>query len=431
MENFKEIFKEIIEEDLFNESEKDEIYPRTHEVSAFKNKAIVLIGSRRAGKSTLLLQIIGNKKNKVFLNFEDERLIDIKVGDLQSLLDAYVEINPHYEEGQELHLALDEIQGIVGWEKFVERQIRVKNRFVWITGSSAKMLSKEIATTLRGRSLSYEVFPFSFQELLSIKKISKDSKRSSKIKRQVFLKECVLGSCYPEVFDLAQGMKNKILQEYFNVMIVRDIAERHHISSIDQIKATLRILFQSLGTKFSINKIVEKLKSSGYSSDKELCSEIIQAAKDCFLVFTVKIWAKSIHKQNINPKKIYLIDNGLFKAIIPSHGIDEDFGHLFENFIFLHLRRLYSGLFYYKTKEGYEVDFYIPEKKWAIQVMAYSHAPETLEREIRALKSAMQELQLKESFLISLEKDEMINTKEGKIHLISASNFLLGLGDVK
>jgi len=425
MTNFKEVFKEIISEDNYLSAEENETYPRSFEIHSFKNKAIVLTGARRTGKSTILAQIIKDKKNVIFINFEDERLLDALVNDLQSIIDAYIEIHPDFNENEELHLALDEIQNIKHWEKFIDRQLRIKNRFIWITGSSAKMLSKEIATTLRGRSLSYEIFPFSFLELLAIKKIPLDLTRTSKMKRQILLKDYILESSYPEVFNTSSHVRNKILQEYFNVMIVRDIAERHQINSIDQIKTTLKLLFQSLGAKFSINKITEKLKITGHSSDKETCSKIIQAAEDCYLLFTLKIWAKSIHKQNVNSKKVYLVDNGLYKAIIPSKNKEEDFGHLFENYIFLHIRRIYSDLYYITTIEGYEVDFFIPEKNWAIQVMVRAEKSETKEREVRALKSAMQELNLEESFLITLEDDETLKVEEGTIHVMSAANFIL------
>jgi predicted AAA+ superfamily ATPase len=427
----KKNIREIILENQFNDI--GVYHPRQMQWEIIPGKALVITGVRRAGKTTFLKEIADNLPNSekhpgqiVYINFSDERLIPMKAANLGDLLEVHHEIFD-LSEGQVVHWFLDEIQLIEGWELFVDRLIRSKNRRVYLSGSSSKLLSKEIASAMRGRAYTIEMFPFSFKEILDWEKIPRKNiagalrgKIVSRFKR--FLKE----GGFPEVVPLGRVARRTILQNYYQVMILRDIVERHNPFNTRALIHVLKLLINQAGSSFTINKLEGKCKTLGIHADKKDISRYLDWFHDCYLLHYVPIFSESINKQTVNPRKVYCIDNGLLTAV--SSGILERSGNMLENLVFCHLRRHNEKIFYFKDQLQREVDFVVQDSKdktSLIQVCESLADEKTKEREIAAMKSAMSSLGKRKGMILTLEESEIIKVPEGEIEVLPVWEFLL------
>lgn len=213
--------------------------PRQVDIEHVSGKVTVCLGVRRCGKSTYLFQIIDKllkhgvpKENILYLNFFDDRLHNLKYQDLSLIIDAYYSLYPEKKNTETVYCFFDEIQMIPGWEPFVERVLRTENCEVYLTGSSAQLLSKDIATQMRGRALSWEMFPFSFKEFLVAKETKNTLPLSTKERLMVqnSFEEYWETGGFPEVTTLNKNLRIKIHQEYFHSVLFKDLIERHNIS---------------------------------------------------------------------------------------------------------------------------------------------------------------------------------------------------------
>lgn len=315
---------------------------------------------------------------------------------LRQLLDGFYSLYPeNHDRG--CYLFLDEIQNVETWALVVRRYYDTKKVQIYLSGSSAKLLSKEIATSLRGRSLVTEVWPFSFNEYLRTKNVAYETKIFGKKfidKMQSNLAAYLNYGGFPETVDLSETADRiRILQDYIDLVIFRDIIERYKISNIVLVKYLLQLLLKNPGTLFSINKIFNDLKSRGFSVSKNTLYEYLSYFEDAYVVFSVPLYSESIRKTQSNPRKIYVIDPGLSNAY--SLKFDRDFGHLFENLVYLDLRRKGHKIYYYLTQNRNEVDFLTKDlngKTHLYQVVWDTSDNATLLRERRALKEATDEL---------------------------------------
>lgn len=258
--------------------------------------------------------------------------------------------------------------------------------------------SKEIATSLRGRSLATEIWPYSLNEFMVAKKIeinkaAFDKKTQDQLSKvfHVYLQE----GGFPEVVNYSPEIRQRTLQEYVDIVIYRDIIERHDIKNPSLIKYMIMSMIHNVGKPFTISKFYNAARSQGYKLGKDSLYEYASYIEDAYLMFSVPMYAKSIRKVQTNPKKIYAIDTGLVCALTLEPEIN--FGNLFENIIYLALRRNNYLIYYYLTEERYEVDFLIQDrqgKKQLLQVAWNMNDPETIERETRALEIAKKELKL-------------------------------------
>lgn len=367
-----------------------------------KNKIKVAIGMRRTGKTYCLFEKINQLLSEgvpitriLYINFEDDRLLPLNREKLAALIDAFFSIYPDNHDNT-CYLFLDEIQVIDEWSIVVRRFFDRKNIEIFLSGSSAKLLSSEIATELRGRSLATEVWPYSFEEYLTINNIDFNNKLISQKMRDILKQQLInyfhTGG-FPEVIDYDQLDRQQTLQEYIDVVILRDIIERHNITNTALIKYMIKAIIGNVGRTFSINKFFNDLKSQGFSVTRDYLYQYFDHIEDTYLAFGVKLFSESIRKSQINPKKTYVIDSGLIKAINIS--FLDDLGHIFENLIYLDLRRQNNKIFYYLTQERYEVDFLAQDlsgKMRLIQVVWDTSNPKTLDRELRALRAAEKEL---------------------------------------
>jgi predicted AAA+ superfamily ATPase len=368
------------------------------------SKVKVAIGMRRAGKTYFLFQQILkmmseplSKTSILYINFEDDRLFPLNEQKLAKLVDAFYSLYPENHD-RKCYLFFDEIQNVTNWPIVIRRLHDTKNVEIFLTGSSAKLLSKEIATSLRGRSLATEIWPYSFDEFIRAKKIAIDRSLFDKKTRDnllhIFHQYLSIGG-FPEVNSFDPDVKQKTLQEYLDVVIYRDIIERHNVKNPTLIKHMILSMIYNVGRPFAINKFYHSVKSQGYQIGKDTLYEYAAHIEDAYLVFPVAIYDKSIRKATSNPKKLYAIDPGMIRALTLDY--EGDLGRLFENIIYLELRRHGCKINYYLTSEGYEIDFLaqtpLGTKKF-FQVVWDMQDSNTIEREERALKAGIKELKI-------------------------------------
>lgn len=375
---------------------------RDYHFPAVENLAKVAVGIRRSGKTYFLLQTMRDLISQnvpidhlLYLNFEDDRLLPIDQKKMGEMVDAL------YTQQPDLHnhrcfLFLDEVQNVEGWPLVVRRLLDTKNVDIYITGSSAKLLSTEIATSLRGRSLSMEIQPYNFCEYLSSKKIALPSKPFGKKVldqyRQHLLKFFHEGG-FPGVQSFSDHQRLETLQSYVEVVTFRDIVERHKISNTKLLKYFVGVLLKNAASRFSINKLFNDINSQGYKIAKDTLYNYLDYLEDAFLIYTVPIFSESLRVLETTPKKIYAVDNGLINA--NTFNFSSNYGKLLENQVYLDLRRQKKEIFYYHTADGYEIDFVTRDQNGhyeMLQVVWDRSDPETLEREERALELAQKEL---------------------------------------
>ena len=408
---------------------------RRVKVTPQPGKATVCIGVRRSGKSTFMFQLMQrlvdsgvSRQNILYLNFFDDRLHNLQHSSLGIILEAYFLLYPEKKNTEKVYCFFDEIQVIVGWEPFIDRLLRTEKCEVYITGSSAQMLSKEIATQMRGRALSWEIFPFSFREYLDSKGIGSDGPLSTKKRltiQKAFTEYWQTGG-FPEVTAVSRQLRIKIHQEYFNAMLFRDLVERHDISHPKAVTDLAHWLVDNTASLYSTNKLTSYLKSLGHKAPKSAVSDYLEWFEDAYILFTVRIFDASLARANTNPKKIYCIDHALMNSV--SSGILFNLGHLLENMVFIALRRVTSDIFYYKSKSGREVDFIAQRHdrpRMLIQVCESMTDPQTRKREVTALSEAMTELSLTEGTIVTRGEEELIEVEFGKIKVLPVWRFLL------
>jgi uncharacterized protein len=334
------------------------------------------------------------------------------------------------KNAEKIYFFFDEIQVISGWESFVDRLMRTEKCEVYITGSSAQMLSREIATHMRGRALSWELFPFSFREFLDYKKI--DSKGPLTTKKRLTIQKAFEEywekGAFPEVSGIDRMLRIKIHQEYFNAMLFRDIVERHNISNPRALTDLAHWLMDNIASLYSINKLTGFLKSLGHKIPKSTVSDFLEWFEDAFILFSVHIFDASVARSNTNPKKIYCVDHSLVRSV--SSGILLNTGHLLENMVFTALRRITPDIFYFKTEKGREVDFIAKKQDRSfmlVQVCETLVDIKTRKRELTALTEAMKQLKSELAYIVTRNEEETIQDEAGTIEILPAWRFLLDL----
>ena len=411
--------------------------PRRLRIETVRGKAAVCIGVRRSGKSTCLFQIIQRLKdsgvpreNILYLNFFDDRLHNLRQDNLGMITEAYYSLYPEKKNTETVYCFFDEIQAVPGWEPFVDRLMRTERCEVYLTGSSAQMLSKEIATQMRGRALSWEMFPFSFREFLDWKGIDSASTLSTKkrlVVQKAFEEYWDTGG-FPEVAGLSRDLQIKIHQEYFHAILFRDLVERHDVSHPKAVTDLAHWLVDNTASLYSVNNLTGYLKSLGHKAPKSAVSNYLEWFEDAYFLFTVRIFDASLARSNTNPKKVYCVDHALVTSV--SSGILVNSGHLLENLVFTALRRLHPKIYYYKTKTGREVDFIVPPRnrvRMLIQVCESLAEPQTRKRETAALSEAMAELNLKSGTIVTRNENERIDVGGRAINVVPIWRFLLDL----
>jgi len=430
-----EIIKSIILD--FQESGLQTGVLRHLKVRVVPGKATVCIGVRRGGKSTYLFQIIERlladgvpRENILYLNFFDDRLSDLRRKDLPLVIEAYFSLFPEKKNTEMVYCFFDEIQVVEGWDPFIDRLLRTEKCEIYLTGSSSRMLSREIATQMRGRALAWELFPFSFREFLDYKGIDSSGSLSSKKRltiKNAFNDYWETGG-FPEVAGLDPRLRIKIHQEYFHAVLSRDLVERYDVSHPRAVVDLAHRLINNSASSYSVNRLTGYLKSLGHKVPKSAISDYLAWFEDAYFLFTVRLFDASLSRSKNNPKKIYCVDHAMVSSI--ASGILVNSGHLLENLVFMGLRRLSPSIYYYKTKNGREVDFIVLKRdrsRMLVQACETMIEPRTRKREIAALSRAMSELGLKTGIIVTRGEETEIESSGGKIMVIPAWRFLLNL----
>jgi uncharacterized protein len=412
------VIKDYFEKELPPTIKRDYIIPLENPI----NRSITLTGGRRTGKTFEIYNIIkkilenNEKEQTLYINFERADILPT-IEDLNTIKKTYFEIVP---ENKKTWFFLDEIQNVKKWESFV-RQCIDENINVFLTGSSSKLLSKEIATSMRGRNLSYKIYPFSFKEYLNTKEIPikkyYSTKETNKIKKA--LQEYIKYGGYPETIIYPE-QKEKLLIEILNTTIYKDVAERERIRNIKALKLTMNALINS--TEFSTHKYYKFLKTQGIKTSKNTIYNYIEYLKDANIIYTNHKNEQSYKKAEQSIPKIYLIDNG----ILTINNI-EDKGRLLENMLFIELKRRNQKVSYYKTQTE-EIDFVIQKGKKTIELIQASTNIEqinTKKREIKSLIKASKELKCNKLTIITLNQEETIKEQGKTIKVKPAWKWLL------
>jgi uncharacterized protein len=365
---------------------------------------IIITGVRRCGKSTLLLQIMNKyyKDNFYYLRFADERLSDIQKEDYQKIYEVFLA-----NFGKNNIFFFDEIQGQPKWDKFVNRLYETGNKF-YITGSNSDLLSKEISTYLTGRHLDVELYPFSFKEYLDFKKINKDYRYTKNlIKIEKELNDYLKIGGFPQV---VVENNTSLLEEIYEDIINKDVLLRYNLNEVSIFKKISIFLISNISKEFSYNSI-KKMYNLGNS---DTVRNYVYYLTNAYLLFELTKYDYSLKKQESYSKKIYCVDTGLINKI--AFSFSENIGRLYENLVFIELKRRNKKIYFWKDKLDYEVDFIIVNKNKVtevIQVVYDLNTPKTKEREVRGLLSGLKEFKLKTGIIITndLDKEEKIEDK--------------------
>ncbi|MEE0954810.1 MAG: ATP-binding protein [Eubacterium sp.] len=397
-----------------------QIVPRRYHFEP--NGNYVLVGLRRAGKSTLLYDIVQKLtaggvdwKRIIYINFEDDRLAEFSMGDFNDIVEVQSELS--HEKG---YFFFDEIQNIEGWEKFARRMADARER-VYITGSNARMLSREINAALGGRYLTKYISPYDFREYLTAIEIDPEQAYSTKARGRIqgaFAEYFHFGG-FPEAL-LFQSKRDYISSIYQKILL-GDIAARNNIRNENALRILIKKIAETVTDPMSYTKLSGILRAIGIRISKDTLIDYVGYAVNSYLIFTIQNFTSAFADREGTPK-YYFSDNGLLNLFL----VNKD-ALLLENMVAIVLKQQYGEDFYYYKSENssIDLDFYIPDAGMAVQA-AYSIAGTAREREIRALINLnKKEKGIKKSVIVTYEEEELIQTNEIEIQVIPITKFLL------
>ncbi len=414
---YKDIFKKLIIEG--QEFVRDvEVIPRDIDIE--KEGNYVFTGSRRAGKTYVMYQIAHELVQKeemdkiVFINFEDERLIGLEAKDLGQILEAYYQL---YGSVKKPIIFLDEIHILQGWEKFVRRLADQKYN-VFVTGSNARMLSLDIATTLGGRFIIKEIFPLSFDEFVRFRGLEFDERMlysQDRHKLAALFKEYFYFGGFPEVIGFQN--KKQYLSNLFQKLFYGDIIARNNIKNVQALRLLLKKLAESTCDEISFTRLANIIKSAGIRVGTATLIEYVRFLQDAYLVFSLRN-VKSKFTERESVRKFYFIDTGILNLFLLNPETK-----LLETLVFNYLHRKdREELFYYR--ENYEVDFFVKSGS-LIQVSYDISASATQERELKSLVKAAEKLGVKDLKIITYDVEDSLEYKGYGIVVLPAWKWML------
>jgi len=416
-------FRSVLSE--WKEKEIPPLIPR--EIPLPTEPAVIpaLVGPRQAGKTFRLYQLAGELRAKfppqniLYVDFEHEKLRNLDASDLGEMMKVYYQLfSP--DENFPIFLLLDEIQNVRDWDRWVRRVYDSGKFKIFLSGSSSKLLSREIATCLRGRSMDYLIFPFSFREFLRAR-----GRKVEDVETLGYLEERgkILGALeevldfglYPKVVLIENtGEKQGVLKSYYYTIFYRDLVERFRIGEVTLLDEFMRYCLVNFSRYVSISKAYNYLRSMGFRCSKVGLLNFLSYVQQVFFLFPSEIFSYSVKERRRYPKKIYAVDVGIINALYPE--FKENKGRLMENLVAIELKRRGKELFYWKDRQGREVDFVIregPKIEQLIQVTFASSLDEVERRELRALLKASDQLRCGELLCITWDYEEELE-REGK-----------------
>lgn len=417
----REIFLKIespIKRDVLNQKEFDEIRKI--------KEAVIITGVRRCGKSYLMrliwqkLKNSAAKDNFLYINFEDEKMLNFKAKDFDLLFEVYLELF-EVNQKEKIYLFFDEIQNVKGWEKFINQLLEKNSYKIFITGSNAALLSKEIGTALTGRNYPINLYPLSFREFVNYKfdyKLSNQDfyKTETRVKIKKLFSQYLKNGGFPEV--VLQNFR-PILQEYLKNIIYRDIVSRYKIKNEASLREIVSFSVSNIGTILSLEKISKMTKIKNLSTIKNYLSHL----EDSFLFYLLPKFSYFIKTQIYNPKKIYTIDTGMYNEIAFSNSANE--GMLLENLALIELKRRNQNIFYFF--ENKECDFVIQEKNKITQAIQVTKIMQNhnKDREVDGLLSAMDKYDLKWGLILTEDQEDEIKLSNKIVYIKPVWRWLL------
>ena len=409
----------------------EDIVPRDLRLPRAPNKIQSIIGPRRAGKTWFLYSLITDERRRgldprqqIYINFEDERF-QFNTRSFQQILDAYQQLYPDIPLNN-VSFYFDEIQVVPDWERFLRRLQDTCTGTIYVTGSSAKLLSREIATQLRGRTLSSTLLPFSFRERLKYSDIDAEKLFSTTNRNRIIahFDEYLHRGGYPEVVEVDQDSFVRILQEYGDVLLYRDILERHDLHNPHVVREFMLRLIANNSKPFSVNKLYNDFKSRGMRTSKDTLYALLDHFVDAYAIFNVKKYASSAACRAQSQGKVFVNDTGYASAYRPA--FSNDVGQKLETVIFLELIRRRYDVFYF-NQDNRECDFVAVERgevRYLIQA-CYSLDENNRNREIKGLDTAMRATAKTRGLLLTNNQEEQIHIDAGEIQVLPAWKWLL------
>ena len=413
----KAILGEVLRE-FYEFGIPEDVKPRAVDYLEKKNAATVVTGMRRTGKTYVTYQRMRALVDSgipieriVHVNFDDDRLKGLKLEHLRFVGDVHAELFPDAAR-ESCWYFLDELQDVKGWELYARRLLDSHLVQLCLTGSSSKLLSGEIATHMRGRSIDIEVFPLSFAEFLSFNSLVKKvppapySSRTAGLLRHAMQRYLDEGG-FPDVQGDDYRIRIKTLQGYVDAVLYRDVIERHEVPSVQSLRYTLEYIKYNFAHKISTRAISGVLKGLGLSDSREYIADYLDWLEQAYLIHRVPIRTDSLSVRRMNPDKFYLVDTGLARAVTPKS--DAARGWLLENLVFLALRRGDNKIEYFNTRKGDEVDFLVTDKlskkRRLVQVAWDMSSPGMEARELSALKAARNEIKVDDCTVVTWDEE--------------------------
>jgi predicted AAA+ superfamily ATPase len=410
---------------------------RDAELPNLPNKVHAVTGMRRAGKTTFLKQLVAEQQSAtsleraVYISFDDDRLAEIKADQLSALLEAYYRRFPNLRRKETVSWFLDEIQLVPGWERFVRRVLDTEKVALVVSGSSARMLSREVHTSLRGRGIETVIRPFSFREFLRhrAEEPAAEPRRWTADQRSLIEKrfgEYLLEGGFPEAQGLAPTLQVELLQGYVDTVLFRDVIERYAVSQVSALRWVIRHCLRNPAASMSVHRLFLDLKAQGHAVSKDSVHALLAHLIDSYLIATVSLHTASERQRNSNPRKVYPADPGLI------HAFDfqgrTNLGHALETAVFNQLQRHGAEVEYIRTTDGYEVDFYAHYRAGRpsmLQVCADPTSEQTRMREVRALSSALAENPKIPGALLVLTQEQAVALSGESFRVVPAYEWML------
>jgi hypothetical protein len=410
---------------------------RDARLPAVPGKVHAVVGMRRAGKTTFLRQLLDERRaaapaeRAVYLSFDDDRLARLDLEQLGFLLEEYYRRFPALRGRETVSWFLDEIQLVSGWERFVRRVLDSEKAEVVVSGSSARMLSREVHTSLRGRGMPTVIRPFSFREFLRhrAEEPAREPPRWTPAERSLVEKrfrEYLVAGGFPETQGLPAALRIELLQGYVDTVLFRDVVERYGVSQVAALRWLVRQCLRNPAGSFSVHRLHKDLRAQGHGVGKDAVHAMLGHLQDAFLLSAVPLATDSERQRNSNPRKVFPVDPGLVQAFDPSGR--SNLGHALETAVLNELEARGAEVGYVRTADGLEVDFLARRPAAAeelIQVCADVSSPETRTRELRALTAAAEEHPRATRRLLVLDRDALALAGTSAVDVRPAYEWLL------
>lgn len=405
------------------------VVPRAVVLPPNARKVVALVGIRRCGKTYLLFETMQrllaqgiDRRQLLYLNFEDDRLFPIHPSELDLILRAHDEVFPDLQ-GQARYLFFDEVQNVSGWEKFVRRVHDTENAHVFVTGSSSHLLTRELATALRGRSVSYEVFPLSFPEFLAFRGLSHEpySSRSESLMAAA-LEEYLGTGGLPELVLAEESLQPRILKDYVDLVFYKDLVERYRLTNGQLMKLLLKHALGQPATLCSVHKLYNDFRSQGVSLSKDTLYSYLAHLEESYVVFQLEVADRSLRKRAMNPKKLHPVDWALGYPFTPTQR--RDIRRKLETAVYLHHRRQREDLAYLGGES--EVDLVLnADNPEALVNVAFSLTESAAwDREVGAFEAGARAFPKAERVLVAHELTARRPPKG--VRVVDAWRYLLG-----